>query len=128
MTATNYILNAIKEKANEGHQLSNKDLQKIIEKIEEIAKDKESFSTLKLILSKNNNEKFENKKNLTCREKEILHQIGHGKDSNSIAKLLNIKVSTIETHRKNIRKKLKLSGNGKLLKFAIINNLKQLVE
>lgn len=41
---------------------------------------------------------------LTKREQQVLNLIGIGKQNNDIAKDLNPKISTIETHRKNIRK------------------------
>ncbi|VAV85736.1 hypothetical protein MNBD_BACTEROID02-34 [hydrothermal vent metagenome] len=51
--------------------------------------------------------------------------MGNGNESKTIAIQLELSTSTIETHRKNIRKKLGLVGNGKLLEYAILNNLQQ---
>ena len=60
---------------------------------------------------------------LSDREIEIVRLVGKGLESKVIAKALNLRISTIETHRRNIRKKLNLKGNGKLLQFAIVYNL-----
>jgi len=56
---------------------------------------------------------------LTKRELQVLKAIGHGNNSASISKKLNISIHTIETHRKNIRKKLELVGQGTLFEYAL---------
>ncbi len=55
---------------------------------------------------------------LTNRENEIFKLIGLGFSSSEIAHLLAISLQTVATHRKNIIKKLKLSGAGQLQKMA----------
>jgi len=55
---------------------------------------------------------------LTQRENEIFKLIGIGFSSAEISTLLNISVQTVGTHRKNIIKKLQLSGSGQLQKKA----------
>ena len=62
-------------------------------------------------------------KKLTFREEQIFSMIGNSKSSNIIANELGLSVSTIETHRKNIRKKLVLRGKGKLFEYALLVNL-----
>lgn len=61
---------------------------------------------------------------LTKREKQIILLIKDGKTSKEIAKELSISEYTVETHRKNIFKKLKLSSVQELIKFAYENYLK----
>ncbi|GAB5400505.1 MAG: hypothetical protein Aureis2KO_20900 [Aureisphaera sp.] len=56
---------------------------------------------------------------LSTRENEVFQWIGLGCSSREIGKLMDITESTVSTHRKKIIKKLKLSGQGELLKFAI---------
>ncbi|MGV6831998.1 MAG: response regulator transcription factor [bacterium] len=58
---------------------------------------------------------------LTKRELEILALIGYGLTNKQISTTLNIAVSTVETHRKNMRKKLKLKGNSTLIRYALLN-------
>jgi DNA-binding CsgD family transcriptional regulator len=43
---------------------------------------------------------------LTCAEIKIANLIRHGRTSKEISKILNISIKTVETHRKNIRKKI----------------------
>ena len=47
---------------------------------------------------------------LTPRQSEIFELIGAGKSTKEIAHILNSATSTIESHRKAIAQKLKLSG------------------
>jgi DNA-binding NarL/FixJ family response regulator len=55
---------------------------------------------------------------LTNRELEIFHLIGQELKSGTIAKKLNISIKTVEAHRDNIRKKLLLTCNDDLNRFA----------
>ena len=56
---------------------------------------------------------------LTPTEKVILKLISKGKSSIEIAEMLFISPNTVDNHRANITKKLKLEGKNSLLKFAI---------
>lgn len=60
---------------------------------------------------------------LTNRETELLALIGKGFQNTAIATHLNLKISTVETHRKNIRRKLKLKGSFHLFIYAFLFNL-----
>ncbi len=55
---------------------------------------------------------------LTPSEFEILHLIGSGHNSQEIAKLQQRSIKTIETHRFNIRTKLKLKDSAELIRYA----------
>ena len=55
---------------------------------------------------------------LTPGEFEVLHLIGAGHRSQDIARLLSRSIKTIETHRYNIRTKLKLRDGADLLRYA----------
>ena len=64
------------------------------------------------------------KKNLISkRELEILKLILHEKKNQDIADLLSITVSTVETHKKNLIKKLGVKSSIGLVKYALDNNL-----
>lgn len=60
-----------------------------------------------------------NKIVLSNREKEILNLIASGKTSKEIAENLFIAKTTVDTHRKNMMKKLNLSSGNDLIKYAI---------
>ncbi|WP_431166144.1 response regulator [Tenacibaculum halocynthiae] len=56
---------------------------------------------------------------LSNREKEILQLIATGKTSKEIADVLFIAKTTVDTHRKNMIRKLNLSNGNELVKYAI---------
>ena len=56
---------------------------------------------------------------LSNREKEILNLISNGKTSKEIAESLFIAKTTVDTHRKNMIRKLDLSSGNELVKYAI---------
>jgi DNA-binding NarL/FixJ family response regulator len=60
---------------------------------------------------------------LTNREIEILKHLADGKPNREIGKLLHISTRTVDTHRSNILKKLKVKTNAELVKLAISHDL-----
>jgi two-component system nitrate/nitrite response regulator NarL len=60
-----------------------------------------------------------NKIVLSNREKEILNLIANGKTSKEISENLFIAKTTVDTHRKNMIRKLNLSSGNELVKYAI---------
>lgn len=60
-----------------------------------------------------------NETELTLRELEIVKQLADGKLQKEIASSLFISPRTVETHKKNIQKKLGISNTVDLVKFAI---------
>jgi len=56
---------------------------------------------------------------LSKREMEIVKLIGEGKTSQDIADILFIGKTTVDTHRKNILKKLSLQGKSELLRYSM---------
>lgn len=57
------------------------------------------------------------------REREVLQLLAEGKRSHEIAAALNIAVSTVEVHRRNIMRKLQLHSIADLTRFAIREGL-----
>lgn len=62
---------------------------------------------------------------LSFREKEILRMLAGGMTNKDIAQHLCISVNTVETHRKNVMKKLNLHNLSEIIKYALIHGLIQ---
>ncbi|SHK50603.1 two component transcriptional regulator, LuxR family [Reichenbachiella agariperforans] len=60
---------------------------------------------------------------LTKREKEILAELVEGSTNKEIAEKLFLSTRTIDSHRRNIMKKLNVSNSAQLVKMAIEKNL-----
>jgi len=60
---------------------------------------------------------------LTPREREILQLIAEGKNTKEIAGYLFISVKTVETHRRHIKRKLRVDSVAELTKIAIKEGL-----
>ncbi|WP_026840674.1 response regulator [Citrifermentans bremense] len=60
---------------------------------------------------------------LTPREREVLQLIAEGSNAKNVAYLLNINVKTVDTHRQQIMKKLKMRSVAELTKYAIREGL-----
>lgn len=58
---------------------------------------------------------------LTRREKQVLTLIAQGKTSKQISEVYNISRWTVDKHRANIRKKLKLNSLSGMVRYAIDN-------
>lgn len=56
---------------------------------------------------------------LTDREKEVLHLLAEGRSNKEVANLLEIGVSTIETHRMNLMQKLNLHSTAEIILYAV---------
>ena len=56
---------------------------------------------------------------LTDRELEIFELIGKGRDVPEISKALNVSPKTVETHRTNIKEKLKLKNSRQVARVAL---------
>lgn len=61
----------------------------------------------------------EPKHSLTRREREILRLVAKGRTTLEMAKQLKISKYTIDTHRKNIHKKLGIKSNAGLVRYAL---------
>jgi len=60
---------------------------------------------------------------LTGREREVLQLLAEGKKTTQIGELLHVSAKTIETHRSNIMKKLRLNTLADLTRYAIREGL-----
>jgi len=62
---------------------------------------------------------------LTNREQTILLQLAQGKSNREVAVALDISVRTVETHRKNIKRKLGISSTAGLTRYALEHGVLQ---
>ncbi|NDV99624.1 response regulator transcription factor [Salipiger sp. PrR002] len=62
---------------------------------------------------------------LTNREQTILLQLAQGKSNKEVAQALDISVRTVETHRKNIKRKLGISSTAGLTRYALEHGVLQ---
>ena len=56
---------------------------------------------------------------LSDREQELLSLLGRGLDDSEAARPLGLTAQTVHSHRRNILRKLKLSGTKQLIRFAL---------
>jgi DNA-binding NarL/FixJ family response regulator len=56
---------------------------------------------------------------LSDREREVLQLIAEGRSNKEVAQLLNLSVSTVESHRKHIMEKLDLHNTAAMVRFAV---------
>lgn len=105
-----------------GYILKKSPLEEILKAIESVIQGKEYYdSGLEAYLESSAFAKANTSKKsvLSKSEKEILKLIAQNKTSSEIADIRFTAVSTVEKHRKNMMRKLGLSGKGELLRFAI---------
>ena len=65
------------------------------------------------------------RESLTEREQTILLQLAQGKSNKDVATALDISVRTVETHRKNIKRKLGISSTAGLTRYAMEHGVLQ---
>ncbi len=98
-----------------GYILKNSSLKKVLEAIRTVASGKTYFDNDIITHDSITKEEII----LSNREKEILQLIGEGKTSNEIASSLFISKTTVDSHRKNIMKKINIHGKTDLIRFAV---------
>ena len=60
---------------------------------------------------------------LTDREKEVLHALAEGRSNKEVAVLLDVGLSTVETHRANLMQKLNLHSTAEIVLYAMRKRL-----
>ncbi|GAA3522049.1 response regulator transcription factor [Aquimarina addita] len=104
----------------EGYLVKNSPLEEVLKAIYEVMKGNTYYdATIDPSFFSGNTAQQIKKQVLSKSEREILTFIGQGKTTSEIAAIRFNSVSTIETHRKNIIRKLGLKGKGELLRYAI---------
>ena len=109
--AGEHILEAIKAVAN-GEQYFSDDVQKTLLKSFSGQKVPKGMLPSKFLIE-----------TLTERELVVLKLITKQLNTPEIAKTLNVSISTVETHRKNLLKKIKVKNSVGLAMYAVKNNI-----
>ena len=100
----------------QGYILKNSSLEVVLEAIRTVASGHTYFDKKINLPTAGKNI---SKSILSSREQEILQLISKGYTSHQIADRLFIGKSTVDTHRKNMIRKLGLNGAGELLRYAV---------
>ena len=103
----------------EGYLLKNAPLKDLVNAIKVVHQGNVFFDG-NLVLNHGHN--LQEEVNFSQREKEIIKLIGTGSTSQEIADHLFISKNTVDTHRKNILRKLGSSSRNELIKYAIQTN------
>ncbi|EAP86867.1 MULTISPECIES: response regulator transcription factor [Croceibacter] len=113
---------AVKQMINagaSGYILKHSPLEEILNAIRTVASGKDFYDNSINLESIKDAESSNKKLLLSKSERQILKMVGQGKSSLEIAQLRFTSVSTVEKHRKNMIRKLNLSGKGELLRYAL---------
>ncbi|ETA51050.1 response regulator transcription factor [Ponticoccus alexandrii] len=68
---------------------------------------------------------MQSREQLTNREQMVLLQLAQGRSNKEVALTLDISVRTVETHRKNIKRKLGISSTAGLTRYAMEHGVLQ---
>jgi DNA-binding NarL/FixJ family response regulator len=115
-----YIINALKAGA-QGYLLKNIERAELEKAIITIYEGGKYFSaTIQNILAESitHSESADNGE-ITPREKEVLQLVAKGNSTKQIADMLGISIRTVETHRVNMLKKLKVNNTAELISKTI---------
>ncbi len=117
------LLHVITQLQFTNQRLTSDSVIAILERFKALCKDEKQIELVLASLKHMYNKDICKSKKLTQREIDVVLHIAKGYDSKTVASILNISKSTIETHRKKIRKKLELKGNDNLFAFSLIYSL-----
>lgn len=101
-----------------GYVLKDVSTDEIVTAIETVAAGRTYFSTgvSEVLLDRRPSEPANP---LTTREQDVLMLLASGKSNRAIAQSLALSEATVETHRKNIKKKLGITSTAGLIRYAI---------
>lgn len=108
-------ISQMKQAGASGYIMKNSSLQTVLDAIRAVSQGYSYFVNE----AENEYETPKNELLFSNREKEILQLIAEGKSSQEIADALFIEKSTVDSHRKNMSKKIKIIGKTDLTKFAL---------
>jgi DNA-binding NarL/FixJ family response regulator len=114
------LLRVIKNLRQDANFLNNNEFIMVVSALKTISKNQKFVDNLIKSFKVLEQTEIHLKGHLTKREKQVLLLVGEGLKSNEIASDLNLSKSTVESHRKNIRKKLKLNRMDNLFALALL--------
>lgn len=105
-----------------GYILKDVSTEEIVGAIEAVARGETYFSSgVSDVLMERKPD--ENTMPLTSREQEVLRLLAGGQSNRDIAQALGISAATVETHRKNLKKKLGIATTAGLTRYVIEHGL-----
>ena len=114
------IINQMIKSGVSGYLLKNVIADELVRAIHQIQNNQYYFGAeIQKILADSVFESSEETPRLTRREKEIVRLIADGQTTHQIAEALFISPLTVETHRKNVMKKMNVSNAASLIKIAL---------
>ena len=117
MNIVQEIITLIQRATQLDYKVDLDDTLKIVTAYRDISEHPELIDSIKhLIVVYSKQEKH--LQQLSDRESQILNLVGLGFKSREIALMLEISEATVSTHRKNMIRKLNISGMGQLQNFA----------
>ena len=125
------IVHDVLQAGARGYVLKSDADENLIEAVESLRQHKPFLTStvtefvLDDFLGKNEPRSGATKGALTGREREIVQLVAEGNSSREIASALGLSVKTIEAHRFNIMRKLRLRSVTELVRYAIRNRLVQ---
>lgn len=120
-----HLIEKTKQNGANGYLLKNSSKEDLLQTIRLVAQGQSSFPYRSPKISDlfSENDSFLKQFNITGRELEIIKYIKEGNTNQQIADKLFLSIYTVETHRRNIMRKLNLTNPGQLMKFIMENNL-----
>lgn len=113
-----YVVKAVRNGAF-GYLIKNADENELISAIKNVADGKKHFnSEISQLMIGNMAIEGESHKKLSDREMEVLTLVSEGQTTKEIADQLFVSARTVETHRVNMMKKLKVQNSAELIKKA----------
>jgi DNA-binding NarL/FixJ family response regulator len=108
-----------------GHVLKSNPMQQLVAAVEALASHKPFFTpdVSEILLPELKTKSRAELSVLTPRERDVVRLIAEGHTSKALAEMLNLTISTIETHRASAKRKLNVSTSAALVRYAVRNKL-----
>jgi len=129
-TSSSYVIRALRNGAR-GYVVKNDDFQNVVQAIKTVSQGQRYLSNMvseqiiDAVISGTSMD-YNLDERISIREREILQLIAEGNTNSQIAQKLVISARTVETHRTNIMRKLDLTSQIDILRYAIQHGLIQI--